>query len=85
MVILGDGRGAIRPKGWMFMSNQYTAVIEKDRGWFVAHCVEIPGIAGRGPTVDAAKESLTEAILLVLQRKAEQDGEEADTPTPVMH
>ncbi len=63
-------------------SNQFTAIIERDRGWFVAHCVEIPGAAGRGPTVDAAKESLAEAIVLVLQRQA---GDEEEVPVPILH
>lgn len=67
------------------MTNQFTAIIERDRGWFVAHCVEIPGVTGRGPTLDAAKESLTEAILLVLQRRAEQAGDEDEAGDPVLH
>ena len=58
------------------MKNQYTAIIEKDNGWFVAHCVEIPGASGRGPTLEAAKESLAEAIVLVLER----DDEDTDAP-----
>jgi len=57
------------------MKTQYTAIIEKDNGWFVAHCVEIPGASGRGPTLEAAKESLAEAIVLILERD-DTEGEE---------
>jgi predicted RNase H-like HicB family nuclease len=57
------------------MKTQYTAIIERDNGWFVAHCVEIPGASGRGPTLEAAKESLAEAIVLVLERD-DTEGEE---------
>lgn len=59
------------------MKTQYTAIVEKDRGWYVAHCVEIPGTAGRGPTLESAKESLAEAIVLVLERR-----EEGAAPSP---
>lgn len=62
------------------MKNQYTAIIERDNGWFVAHCVEIPGASGRGPTLEAAKESLAEAIVLVLERD-EAEGEEPAAET----
>jgi predicted RNase H-like HicB family nuclease len=59
------------------MKTQYTAIVERDRGWYVAHCVEIPGTAGRGPTLESAKESLAEAIVLALER---QEG--GETPAP---
>lgn len=55
------------------MKTQYTAIVEKDRGWFVAYCVEIPGATGRGPTLEAAKESLAEAIVLAVNRTEEGD------------
>ncbi|MEW6488883.1 MAG: type II toxin-antitoxin system HicB family antitoxin [Thermodesulfobacteriota bacterium] len=59
------------------MKTQYTAIVEKDRGWYVAHCLEIPGTAGRGPTLESAKESLAEAIVLALER---QEGGETLAP-----
>ncbi len=33
--------------------NEFTAVIERDEDWFVAHCLEIPG-----PTVRAGQERM---------------------------
>ncbi len=58
------------------MKTQYTAIVERDRGWYVVHCVEIPGVSGRGPTLEAAKESLAEAIVLVMEREDDEAPEE---------
>jgi predicted RNase H-like HicB family nuclease len=59
------------------MKTQYTAIVEQDRGWYVAHCVEIPGASGRGPTLEAARESLAEAIVLVV---GHTEGDSQDSP-----
>lgn len=69
------------------MRTEYTAVVEKDRGWFVVHCVEFPGASGRGPTLESAKRSLAEAIVLILERRERESlGEEGDTgEPPVLH
>ena len=48
------------------MHNEFTAVIERDGEWFVAYCPEVPGANGQGRTKDDAKESLAEAIALIL-------------------
>jgi len=53
------------------MSNEFTAVIEQDGEWYVAYCPEIPGANGQGRTVDEARESLAEAIALILQDRRE--------------
>lgn len=55
------------------MRTEYTAVVEKDRGWFVVHCVEVPGASGCGPTLESAKQSLIEAIALTLEQRAQED------------
>ncbi|MCC6193412.1 MAG: type II toxin-antitoxin system HicB family antitoxin [Burkholderiales bacterium] len=49
------------------MHNEFTAVIERDGGWFVAYSPEVPGANGQGRTKDEAKESLREAIALILE------------------
>ena len=49
------------------MRNEFTAVIEKDGDWFIAYCPEIPGANGQGRTKDTARESLAEAISLILE------------------
>lgn len=49
------------------MHNEFTAVIERDREWYIAYCPEVPGANGQGRTKEEAKESLSEAIALVLE------------------
>ena len=49
------------------MHNEFTAVIERDGEWFIAYCPEVPGANGQGRTKEEAKESLAEAIALILE------------------
>ena len=49
------------------MHNEFTAVIERDGKWYVAYCPEVPGANGQGRTKTEAKESLAEAIALILK------------------
>lgn len=53
------------------MINEFTAIIERDEGWFVAYALEIAGANGQGRTKDEALGSLAEAIALVLQDRRE--------------
>ncbi len=53
------------------MPNEFTAVIERDGEWYIAYCPEIPGANGQGKTKDEARESLAEAIELILQDRRE--------------
>ena len=48
------------------MHNEFTAIIEKDGNWFIAHCPEVPGANGQGKTIEECKASLAEAISLIL-------------------
>ena len=36
------------------MKNEFTAIIEQDGEWYIAHCPEIPGANGQGKTKDEA-------------------------------
>ena len=49
------------------MHNEFTAIIEEDEGWFIAYCPEIPGANGQGRTVEESRDSLAEAIKLILE------------------
>jgi predicted RNase H-like HicB family nuclease len=49
------------------MRNEFTAIIERDGDWFIAYCAEIPGANGQGRTKEEARESLIEAIALILE------------------
>ena len=53
------------------MRNEFTAIIEKDSDWYIAYCPEIPGANGQGRTKDEARESLSDAIALILEDRRE--------------
>lgn len=53
------------------MHNEFTAVFERDGDWFIAYCPEIPGANGQGRTKDEARESLAQAIALILEDRRE--------------
>ena len=53
------------------MNNEFTAIIERDGEWFIAFCPEIPGANGQGRTKDEARESLAQAIELILLDRRE--------------
>ena len=48
------------------LRNEFTAVIERDGKWFIAYCPEIPGANGQGRTKAEARQSLAQAIALIL-------------------
>ena len=49
------------------MHNEFTAVIEREGDWYVAYSPEVPGANGQGRTKAEAKESLADAISLILE------------------
>ena len=49
------------------MHNEFTAIIERDGEWFIAYCPEIPGANGQGKTLQECRQSLAEAIALILE------------------
>lgn len=53
------------------MSNEFTAIIERDGEWFIAYCLEIPGANGQGRTKEECLASLREAITLILEDRRE--------------
>jgi len=54
------------------MKGEVTAIIEKaPEGGFWAICPEVPGANGQGETVEEAKESLKEAVALILEDRLE--------------
>lgn len=53
------------------MYNEFTAVIEKDGEWYIAYCPEVPGANGQGRTVEESRESLAQAIALILEDRRE--------------
>ena len=53
------------------MRNEFTAIIEKHDGWYIAYCPEIPGANGQGRTKEEARRDLGEAIALILEDRRE--------------
>ncbi len=53
------------------MRNEFTVIIERDGEWYIAYCLEIPGANGQGKTKEEARESLAEAIALILEDRRE--------------
>ena len=54
------------------MKRELTAIIEEaPEGGFWAVCPEVPGANGQGETVEEAKESLREAIVLIFTDRLE--------------
>lgn len=49
------------------MHDKFTPVIVCDGEWFIAYCREVPGANAQGRTRKEAKESLAEAIALILE------------------
>ncbi len=48
------------------MRHEFTAVYERDDDWVVAYSPEMPGANGQGHNKDEARESLQQAIALML-------------------
>ena len=53
------------------MHNEFMAIIEMDGDWYVAYCPEVPGANGQGKTKDEARESLAQAVALILEDRRE--------------
>ena len=54
------------------MTNQFTAIVERDGEWFIAFCPELPGANGQGKSKDECLENLKEAIALILEDRREE-------------
>ena len=49
------------------MHNEFTAVIERDGDWYIGYCPEIPGANGQGQTLAECRESIVQAVELILE------------------
>jgi len=53
------------------MHNEFTAVFEREGGWYIGYCPEIPGANGQGRTMEECRKSLADAIALILKDRRE--------------
>jgi len=60
-----------KAKEGMVMSSHFTAIYEKGEKYYIGYCPEIPGANGQGETIEECRESLKEAIKLILQDRLE--------------
>jgi predicted RNase H-like HicB family nuclease len=49
------------------MTNEFTAIIEKEGDWYIAYCPEVPGANSQGRTIERCKKNLADAISLILE------------------
>ena len=54
------------------MTNEFTGVFEKDGDWYIGYCPEVPRANGQGRTLEECRESLAEAIRLILEDRRQQ-------------
>jgi predicted RNase H-like HicB family nuclease len=54
------------------MSRRFTAVINKEGKWYVAHCVEL-GVVSQGKSIEEAQVNLKEAVELYLESFGDED------------
>jgi predicted RNase H-like HicB family nuclease len=53
------------------MLGSFMAIFEKGDKYYIGYCPEVPGANGQGETLEECRESLKEAIRLVLQDRIE--------------
>jgi len=53
------------------MLARFTAIYEKGEQYYIGYCPEVPGANGQGETIEECRQSLTEAIRLILQDRLE--------------
>ena len=53
------------------MKREFAVVIEKGDKYYIGYCPEVPGANGQGETVEECRESVREAIHLILQDRLE--------------
>jgi predicted RNase H-like HicB family nuclease len=54
------------------MKHEFSAVFEREGEWYIGYCLEVPGANGQDQILDECRESLREAIELILEHRQEQ-------------
>jgi predicted RNase H-like HicB family nuclease len=54
------------------MANEFTGIFERDGEWYIGYCPEVPGANGQGRTLEECRESLIEAIRLILEDRRQE-------------
>ncbi len=54
------------------MPNNLHIILEKDEDWVIGYCPEVPGANGQGKTEDECRQSVIDAVDLILQHRLEE-------------
>lgn len=49
------------------MHREFTVILERDGPWYIGYCPEVSGANGQGATLEECRESVREAIRLILE------------------
>jgi predicted RNase H-like HicB family nuclease len=60
------------------MDNRYTGVFEQVGDWWIGHVEELPGCNVQERTLEEARESLKEAVQLIVQANRELAKQESE-------
>jgi len=60
------------------MTNEFTALVQRDGGWFIAFSPEVPEANGQGKTKEECLRNLAAAVELVLEDRR-QDASSSET------
>ena len=60
------------------MKKKFTAVINKEENWYVAHCVELD-VVSQGKTIEEAQTNLKEAVELYMESFEQDDYPKSDS------
>ena len=58
---------SLKTEAGELLRNESDAVVKRDRRWYIADCLEIPGANGLGETKAAALKNRSNAIALILE------------------
>ena len=61
-----------------FMDNRYTGVFEQVGDWWIGHVEELPGCNVQERSLEEARESLKEAVQLIVQANRELARQESE-------
>jgi predicted RNase H-like HicB family nuclease len=51
------------------MSNEFTAIVERDCPWYIAYCAEVPGADRQGRTRQDCLQNVRESIRFILDHR----------------
>ena len=71
--LLGEGMSVPEPPSYVgeTLAGPFTAVFERDGEWWIGYVEELPGANAQGESLQQCRESLREAVSLVLEANRE--------------